>query len=165
MPQPLAREHSGSLGYFKITLNSMGTKENPHRTVAVIRELYEEILEQKRLSVVNGGQCVLWTGGLKRGYGRITKKINGYKHDLFVHQVVWMATQSPTQTSTNGKKISHLCHEKRCINRQHIVVEPMSVNNKRRECNRKKECQCKKNGHFDIDSNGDRVVGFKKCCL
>ena len=146
----------------------MGTIPNKHRTVDVVPLLYEAVLEKVEPCDTNGGQCQLWTGLKKNeGYGRLKKSINGYLHDLLVHNVVWMATQNPIQTVS--PQLSHLCHNKLCVNYTHIVAEPQSVNNQRKECNKaelgsKKYCKYG-NSHYNELADGTKVYGFRPCLL
>lgn len=104
----------------------MGTVANPHRTQEVVRFLYEEVLSQSQPE--DSGHCTLSTGTSinASGYGRIIRRLNGYKHELLIHHVIWMANQIPTAVVVPGK-LSHLCHKKLCLNPYHIVPELIAL--------------------------------------
>lgn len=38
-------------------------------------------------------------------------------------------------------QLSHLCHIKDCCRREHLAMEPASINNSRKQCERVKKCQ------------------------
>lgn len=146
----------------------MATKLNHNRTADVVRELYSDILGQIDISEENW-QCWIWTGYCQTKkkdeparYGRIIKSINKIKHNYFVHQIVWLANQTPTKTVCPGD-ISHLCHNTKCVNPQHLVIEPSAINSQRKECKNQGSCKYN-NDHFYV-KNGVRHVGFKKCLL
>ena len=122
----------------------MGTKYKPERTQGVVRYLCSELLNDVEEEAHNDFMCVKWNGtntdrqGRKKsGYGRIVRSINGVRHELLIQHIVWMATQTPTATLVPGP-LSHLCHDPLCVNRTHIIYEPMAVNHQRKECNRAK---------------------------
>jgi len=52
---------------------------------------------------------------------------------LFSYQVAYFGSY-PEVHLTNGYEISHLCHERRCVNPEHLTYEPKLANQQRQEC-------------------------------
>ena len=63
---------------------------------------------------------------------------------------LWLATQNHFQR-IDGKHIPHICHNKACINVDHLSSETAAINNKRKICVSNGECT----GHY----------GHKRCIL
>ncbi len=107
-----------------------------------IVEDYKEIkakLYQRVIFKSNG--CHIYRRGLinkgrkkKLKYGHITYKKKRYP----AYQVSYKAEQSEVVNIPNGYNISHLCHNTMCINKDHLSLEPIAVNNERKKC--KKYC-------------------------
>lgn len=85
--------------------------------------------------------CVLWQKGLtKDGYGRVrnpfTKNGEVHAHRL-MFMVVNKCKQLPVKDGTGRLlQVSHLCHQKRCINFDHLTLEPNTTNMDRAACNK-----------------------------
>lgn len=105
-------------------------------------------------AVPGGLDCVLWTGSTDRnGYGRI--------------KVTWLKPDGSTASTTerapriammlkldfNSKfdfqqyaatlEVSHLCHQRLCVNPAHLSLEPRTINTERVHCNLQGQCtQC-----------------------
>ena len=94
----------------------------------------------KRTLKVQRG-CILWTGCCDRhGYGRkrVTWHYDASKTER-VHRMAYMVNHKLTElprTSESGEllEISHLCHQKLCINPEHLVIEAYMVNMSRAHC-------------------------------
>jgi hypothetical protein len=52
----------------------------------------------------------------------------------------------------DGYTVSHLCHERRCVNPDHLELETMHINNERNKCVFRGSCE-------------DRHIGFPPCLL
>ena len=95
----------------------------------------------KKYSARGEGDCILWTGSCDRyGYGR--KKVTwGFevKKMESTHRLAYMVSHNLTELPRENEsgdfmEVSHLCHRKRCINPDHLVFEPHSVNMSRASC-------------------------------
>ncbi|KAK9371928.1 zinc-binding loop region of homing endonuclease-domain-containing protein [Lipomyces chichibuensis] len=105
--------------------------------------------------------------GDKDGHIRITVKRIFGEHHPFLHQIALIATDRRGQlTATLGSRrydVSHLCHNARCFNPEHLIVESSRHNQERRTCN----------GHKIIVHEGliyhpcshGRVEAMHKCIL
>lgn len=72
--------------------------------------------------------CWVWTGGTRKGYGRLGRYINGRTRYLSAHYVTWCAANGPVP---DGLELDHACHDPRtctggecqhraCVNPDHI---------------------------------------------
>ena len=117
------------------------------------REAFWEKIKRsiQKKSVVLGGEggCITWTGALDRhGYGR--KAVvwpDGKKSEVGVHRLVYMAKQDlmwdEIPTNDGGGHpldVSHLCHNKVCVNTEHLTLERREVNNDRVHCFHQHRC-------------------------
>lgn len=93
-------------------------------------------------SVYGGGECILWSGSCDHhGYGRktVTWYTTGKQKIERAHRVAYMSrnrlTELPrTSDSGDAMDVSHLCHQKSCINTDHLVWESHSANKSRDTC-------------------------------
>lgn len=116
-----------------------------------------------RLSVAVPGTpagCIMWTGATDReGYGRIkvTWSLPGgttaakYERAPRIAFMVKVGINSKSDfpqpgVTADGKpdplEVSHLCHQRLCVNPDHLILEPGSVNSGRRHCHAQNRC-CK----------------------
>ena len=99
--------------------------------------------------------CLLWKGATFSGrYGRMRNPF--YKHAnqpayMRIHRLVYLLHHIDEfsdfivpKTDTNGQdlEVSHICHNRLCVNIDHLVLESHMTNCSRRECVAKKIC-CK----------------------
>jgi len=113
-----------------------------------------------RLSAAEpGGRgCHLWTGAKDRdGYGRIkvtwslpdgstvskTERAPRIVYMLKIH--VYTKCDFPQSTelpdgTTVPLEVSHLCHQRLCVNADHLSLEPRSVNLERMHCKGQQLC-------------------------
>ncbi|KAI8494528.1 hypothetical protein Bbelb_277540 [Branchiostoma belcheri] len=94
-----------------------------------VSESYGEYIKQKLLkkSAVAESGCVLWTGYVERdGYGttKVKSHFDGRRFTLTVHRM----------------HVSHICHQKLCLNVSHLSYEPPAVNLQRTSCVREGRC-------------------------
>ena len=109
-------------------------------------EKFERSLQKH--SIKGGGGCILWSGSCDRhGYGRktVTWCTTGKLKVELAHIVAYMLHKKLTElprTNDAGDlmDISHRCHEKLCINPDHLVLEPHSQNMLRDACFRRGSC-------------------------
>ena len=145
----------------------MALKVHEKRTVDVVKLLYRDIFQENPMKYIQSTNCIIFDGKCLKSdnnggfYGRITRTYNGKKHDLFTHQVVWMASQEPPAIFCPAH-VSHLCHNSLCLNSEHLVCEPQAVNNQRIKCHNDGYCYWDKHGgHHFLDKNMERVYTFQ----
>lgn len=68
------------------------------------------------------GDCLVWTGETRRGYGRIWS--SGIQHSA--HRWVWEQAKGPIP---DGKVLDHICHNKPCVNIEHLRLASIQQNN------------------------------------
>lgn len=86
------------------------------------------------------GDCHPWQGRTdKDGYGELRIKFRGSRICLKAHRVVF-ALSNPHLVLKSSSDVSHLCHNRQCVNLQHLSYEPHSVNNNRMPCKLDGEC-------------------------
>ena len=101
--------------------------------------------ETKLLSrVQRTGDCFIWLGARSSsGYGMIKVKLGGDSEPskvIGVHRLMLMC-QLRTVVLPADLQVSHLCHNKMCVNKVHICLEPDYVNMQRRTaCQPKSRC-------------------------
>ena len=128
----------------------MAFQENDNRTFEIVEALYQLVLDNSRQSP--NGKCIECRGTNQSGYVRIEMTVNKHRHRLGAHQIVLMhflrVTCLPGREYNNT--VSHLCHNKKCVNVKHLMLERQGVNNTRIACNRARHCY----GHY--------LVGYGK---
>jgi hypothetical protein len=65
--------------------------------------------------------CWLWPGGLSGGYGHVTYRVDGEKHDAKLHVLVYELLVGP---APDGLLLDHHCRNRHCCNPEHL--EPVS---------------------------------------
>ena len=113
-----------------------------------------ELLEAKHKLIIRAdvqhNSCHKWHGSRdKDGYGVLWFKFRGRRVRVKAHRLCFYIHQG--FPSMDGKNISHICHEKSCINIDHLSLESTAVNNSRKICLNDGECT----GHW----------GHKRCIL
>ena len=91
--------------------------------------------------------CVHWKGRkTRKGYPRYSCTIKALpSRDVLVHRFVYFITHQHADDKDN-MGVSHICHNKLCVNPYHLVLEPTGINNKRNLCVRKNTCTGHVNG-------------------
>ena len=83
--------------------------------------------------------CIIWTGMCTSdGYGLLRKMFRGKRIKVKVHRLVYFLAAK--HALSVGMHVSHLCHNKLCINIQHLSYEPQTINNNRLICKNAGEC-------------------------
>ena len=98
--------------------------------------LRQRILSRTRLD----GECHVWTGDIhKSGYGlfKFTSPKNHKRMTVRVHRFLFYLYGFPCMT---GRDVSHLCHNKACVNVNHLSLETRAINNQRKTCVAEKKC-------------------------
>lgn len=96
---------------------------------------YSAKLQQRAVPGQNG-QCLIWIGALTPNgkYGVINCKFPnaiGWKQ-IHAHRLAYMIRHRIAQFP--DADVSHLCHNTKCMNVDHLVLEPHGINNSRRSC-------------------------------
>jgi hypothetical protein len=95
--------------------------------------------------------CQMWTGQKDNyGYGVHRVKSHGKMVKLQVHRLAYFLSD-PSHLMQRSFHVSHLCHNKLCINIAHLSYESPAINNARQICRADGQCT----GHW----------GHKKCML
>ena len=85
--------------------------------------------------------CTLWNGPVNRdGYGFVRVTFRGCRKILTAHRLAYYISHSSHYLIPN-MHVSHLCHNKLCVNLQHLSYESDSVNKKREICKHEVECK------------------------
>ena len=107
--------------FFKICKEKMNDKSELHRN----------------------GQCIIWTGCRKNGYGQFRFKdprLPGSDHKTrSVHRMALMV-EIQNLDIPPILQASHLCNVKCCINTDHLTFEDNYTNNSRKLCFFNKKC-------------------------
>lgn len=98
----------------------------------------------------NGKGCIVWTGAKKgkSGYGiQVVNWPGGEEKREAAHRLAYMIRHRmtrydmPTVDENNNKvECSHICHNKLCVNVNHIVLEPHAINLDRLHCKNQGLC-------------------------
>jgi hypothetical protein len=82
--------------------------------------------------------CIVWTKGTnENGYGRMGISLNGITMAVYVHRFAWALKYGMDALpigSGNDRKgdravLNHLCHNRACVNTNHLEVILQSLNN------------------------------------
>ena len=116
-------------------------------------------------------ECVVWTGSTDiYGYGVYRVSVDGKRLKLLVHRLSYFIVKSPVPLCSDIH-VSHLCHNKLCVNVAHLSYENASINNARKvyhlngECTGHRgfqDCIFVENGKYQLASN--HVAGWFCCC-
>lgn len=100
--------------------------------------MFRTILHDK--SVGCTGECRIWTGPCDvYGYGIYRTTVDGKRLKLLVHRLMYFAHNSPVELDRK-MHVSHVCHNKKCINPDHLAYESAAENNSRKICQGNGEC-------------------------
>ena len=79
--------------------------------------------------------CKVWQGGSDGRYGEVKMLAPVHPPARKVFRVHRLAMMVKLNTfALSGGHVSHLCHNKYCINEDHLSLEPQYVNNQREFC-------------------------------
>jgi Zinc-binding loop region of homing endonuclease len=107
------------------------------------------ILEKKSIQNTDGKGCIHWTGAVdSSGYGK--KRLvwpDGKISYVGAHRLAYMVKYHLTYATIPKKgvgveilNVSHLCHNRLCINTDHLTLETHSVNQSREHCKMQGQC-------------------------
>ncbi len=111
-------------------------------TVQEIEHIKGSILQKSTLDSVTG--CRLWTAQSYQGrypQKKIKFHNQGWK-PMYAHRVVYAIYSMETIGAPDQQDyhVSHLCHNKRCVQFLHLTFEHISVNGLRKACAAKQSC-------------------------
>ena len=96
--------------------------------------------ERKLTNFTVADRCHIWKGRLitEDGYGYIYPRFREKRRKLKVHRLVYFLKCNMHLCRT--KHISHLCHNKLCLNIEHLSYESATINNSRQLCRENGQC-------------------------
>ena len=71
------------------------------------------------------------------------------KKTIYAHRLIYMLNTKQFELPKD-MQVSHKCHNRRCINMQHLSLEPQYVNRDREQCRELIPVRCKT--HFPYDN-------------
>ena len=85
-------------------------------------------------------QCRIWNGQRdSHGYGVYQVYFRGKWVKLQVHRIAYYLAD-PSRSLHRSIHVSHLCHNKLCINVSHLSYESQKMNNQRQICRAEGQC-------------------------
>eukprot|EP00058_Branchiostoma_floridae_P010012 XP_002595500.1 hypothetical protein BRAFLDRAFT_69099 [Branchiostoma floridae] len=89
---------------------------------------------------VSAEGCIIWKGArTRKGYGKMKVTSGGREETLSPHRLLYFL-DSGLNNLDPTMQVSHLCHEKRCVNLAHLSLEQNVVNQQRKNCFAEKHC-------------------------
>ena len=85
--------------------------------------------ESKRIKINELG-CHVYTGSSQNGYPALSR--GHAKSKIKLHMLSYFIANGSYPDAT--QVVSHLCHMKMCINKDHLVIESISKNSRRNGC-------------------------------
>lgn len=101
-----------------------------------------EWIENKKQHLYNNstvqGRHGCWTcklGGFCQTYSKVSVKFSeqSAKKTVTCHRLMFMLCTKNFELK-NGHEVSHLCHNARCVNPEHLSLEPPNINKDRQIC-------------------------------
>lgn len=85
--------------------------------------------------------CHPWSGARdSNGYGEIRIQFRGRRVHLKAHRVIFAQANPVAYNLAPSNDVSHLCHNRQCVNLHHLSFEPHTINNNRLVCKNSGEC-------------------------
>jgi hypothetical protein len=75
----------------------------------------------RKVDIVAGSECLVWTGEINNGYGRFL--LRGKR--VRAHRFIWEHSEGKIQ---DGMLMDHLCRNRACVNTLHLRVVTPKVN-------------------------------------
>ena len=105
-------------------------------SMSEVNAFYDMIMANKLTSQGPHGTCVEYAAAAahqNNKYIQTSRTINGRKIYSRTHRVALLKKMNITELP-EGLEASHLCHNKRCMNVDHIIAEPHDINMSRNTC-------------------------------
>lgn len=84
--------------------------------------------------------CHLWAGTVSEyGYGQLQITIRGKRRKIAAHRLAFFISRGYSHLPLD-MHVSHLCHNKLCVNVNHLSLEPANINLGRTSCVRNRRC-------------------------
>lgn len=117
--------------YIHIYISAMGKFE----TLDEVDIFYDMISANQLTSRGPHGTCIEYTAAAahQSSYIQTSRTINGKKIHSRIHVVALLKKMRLVELPV-GLESSHLCHNKRCMNVDHIFAEPHDINMSRNTC-------------------------------
>lgn len=85
-----------------------------------------EFMEWFWQRVTKTDSCWNWTGARhSEGYGKVHVSASGNSHNLFAHRLAWISVNGDVP---KGLVIHHTCHNRSCVNPEHLATIPRGEN-------------------------------------
>jgi hypothetical protein len=93
----------------------------------------------KNTKVLDNG-CIIWTKMVnEHGYGQMGIALKQKTHAVFVHRFAWALKNGMDSLPIGGQQkgdrmvLNHICHNRICVNVNHLEVVLQSENNSRKK--------------------------------
>ena len=112
----------------------------------IIIDKTTEILSK---SILSKGNCLIFCGRSHRNsknYGTSSFTVLGFSKRLFIdnHRLIYFESHN---VLPQHDVVSHLCHNPKCLNIEHLSVEPQAINISRQDCKIQKSHKRRCKGH------------------
>ncbi|KAK3599554.1 hypothetical protein CHS0354_035791 [Potamilus streckersoni] len=98
------------------------------------QKLLKSISKFRTKNSDSSSNCTVWKSGLdKDGYPILKKTFKLKRYNLRVQRLLYYL-ESPLEWLDPKFHVSHLCHNKQCLNLEHLSYEPAVVNSQRNTC-------------------------------
>ena len=114
--------------------------------IQINQDIWRSKLNHGLVHLAHNG-CLIWEGGtMSNGYPSIkAKRLNQPRFSISGHQFAYFLQKE--QFLDTSLEISHRCHNKLCVNYEHLSQETRSTNDKRNTCKSSGTCS----GHADYE--------------
>ena len=117
--------------------------EIPLKLVKLLTQLTNKI-ERPGFHQAGIGNCLIFEGKIRPtdGYCYLTYTYFGRTTSCTVGKAQWLVQNKkcPLQDIPDKYQVSHLCHNKNCIKKEHLTLEPGWVNLRRKMCITGRQC-------------------------
>lgn len=118
----------------------------------ILKQLYAVVVSRSEKAA--NGECLIYKGPYHTKsngaqYGRVKLYINGKEERGYAHRISKLYESSQSEEAPKHLPCSHLCHDSKCVNPNHIVFEEICYNNMRKPCKDARICY----GHKDFKGN------------
>ncbi len=112
-----------------------------------INKTYERVMMKVKKNSATGCSIVQLKPSKSKGYAQAF--VQGTNKKVLVHILSYWFSHGPFDPS-DGKDVSHLCHNPLCINPEHLIREDSLTNQRRKGCIRTVTCPCGCNHTFSV---------------
>ena len=110
----------------------------------ILLDRLDQKIQKQGFHQAGVGNCLIFQGKIRPsdGYCYLTYTYFGKVSSCTVAKAQWLFKKKkcPIQDIPAGYEISHLCHNKNCIQIEHLQLEPKSVNMSRKMCVSGRQC-------------------------